>query len=202
MLSVSRLNYPGAEALNRLHTLASMHGVQSPTKHRAAVVNVHMDTLACMTGVTRFLQLPPPPLPDVSAPEGNATSGLFWIYDKTEDEEKLLDPLFWERFDWVLAERPERVIGRWEVVETVEGYAGIKIFRPGDRDSEEVQMNRGIADAWHLLKHGQWEGLMGVGEKYGKMATRGWWVGIQMEPRIRILRREKDVIGMRMSGDW
>lgn len=201
MLSVSRLNYPGAEALTRLHTLVSMDDARSPNRHKAAVVNVHMDILACMTGVTRFQQLPPPPLPDASALE-NATNRLFWIYDKTEDEEKLLDPLFWEQFDWVLVERPERVIGRWDVVETVEGYAGVKLIRPNNRSSGKAQAESNIADAWSLLKHGQWKGLMDIGEKYGKMVTRGWWVGIRMEPRIRIMRREKDVIGMRIGGDW
>ncbi|KAI4171478.1 MAG: hypothetical protein LQ343_004216 [Gyalolechia ehrenbergii] len=202
MLAVSRLNYPGADALYRLHTIVPTQGVQYQTKHNTAVVNVHMDTLACMTGVTRFLQLPPPPIPDVSALEKNATSGLFWIYDKTEDEEKLLDPLFWERYDWVLAERPERVIGRWEIVETVEGYGGFRALRPGDKDWEEERANRSILDAWTLLKQGQWKGFLDAVEMYGRVVTRGWWIGIRMEPRIRILKREKDVIGMRMGGDW
>ncbi|KAL8981171.1 MAG: hypothetical protein Q9177_005656, partial [Variospora cf. flavescens] len=145
MLAVSRLNYPGADALHRLHALA-------PTHHApGAMVHVHMDTLACMTGITRFLQLPPPPSPVLplppsppsssssspAKPEGqqngdlgssssssssssNATTSLFYIYDKSENETRLLDPLFWARFDWVLAERPERVIGRWVVVDTVD----------------------------------------------------------------------------------
>ncbi|KAL8938747.1 MAG: hypothetical protein Q9216_003734 [Gyalolechia sp. 2 TL-2023] len=201
MLGVSRLNYPGAEALNRLHTLVPLHAIRYPNENNAGAVKVHMDTLACMTGVTRFLQLPPPPLPDVLTLAKNAPSGLFWIYDKTEDEEQLLDPLFWERFDWVLAERPERVIGRWEIVETVDGYGGLRVLKPGDEIGEEERATRSISDAWTLLKQGQWKGLMDVVERYGRIVTRGWWIGIRMEPRIRILR-EKEVIGMRMGGDW
>ncbi|KAL8944222.1 MAG: hypothetical protein Q9211_000652 [Gyalolechia sp. 1 TL-2023] len=202
MLWVSRLNYPGAEALNRLHTLVPTHVIQHPNPHNAAVVNVHLDTLACMTGITRFLQLAPPPLPDVSALEKDATSGLFWIYDKTEDEDKLLDPLFWERFDWVLAERPERVIGRWEIVDTVEGYGGLRVLRPGDGNEEGQRTIRSLSNAWTVLEHGQWKGFLDVVERYGRVVTRGWWIGIRMEPRIRILKREKDVIGMRMDRDW
>ncbi|KAL8808999.1 MAG: hypothetical protein Q9200_003824, partial [Gallowayella weberi] len=139
MLAVSRLNYPGAEALNRLHTLVPEHLSQEhhPPTRGERIVNVHMDTLSCMTGITRFQQFPAPPLVDlqvVNRDAGRAGSSLFWVYDKTEEEDRLLDPLFWERFDWVVAERMERVIGRWEVIETVDGYAGIRIIRPGEDD--------------------------------------------------------------------
>ncbi|KAL8915415.1 MAG: hypothetical protein Q9172_006884, partial [Xanthocarpia lactea] len=128
MLAVSRLNYPGAEALNRLHALVPEHQSRYPGGREERIVNVHMDTLACMTGITRFLQLPAPPLADLGESAGieDAEKNLFWVYDKTDEEEKLLDPVFWQRFDWVLAERPERVIGKWKVVETVEGYGGLK----------------------------------------------------------------------------
>ncbi|KAL8842536.1 MAG: hypothetical protein Q9170_000490 [Blastenia crenularia] len=201
MLAVSRLNYPGAEALNRLHMLVPQHYAQYPNEYQTAVVDVHMDTLACMTGVTRFLQLPPPPLPDTSTLEKNKTSDLFWIYDKTEDEENLLDPLFWERFDWVLAERPERVIGRWEIVETVEGYAGLRILKPGDKHGIDVGAERGIGDVWSPVKGQDWKGIMEMVERLGKMVTRGWWIGLRIEPRIWILRREREVVRMGMSGD-
>lgn len=120
MLAVSRLNYPGADALKRLHTIAD------GTKK---TVNVHMDTLTCMTGVTHFLENPPP------EEFSNAT---IWHYDKTEDTDRLLDPTFWLQFDFVLAESPERVIGKWEVVDTVNAYAGLDLLRPGQpiEDSE------------------------------------------------------------------
>ncbi|KAL8677861.1 MAG: hypothetical protein Q9186_005747 [Xanthomendoza sp. 1 TL-2023] len=126
MLAVSRLNYPGAEALDRLHVLVPEHlsKERHPVGRRERIVNVHMDTLSCMTGITRFLQQrPAPPLADLesAARTDDIAGGLFWVYDKTEEEERLLDPVFWERFEWVLAERVERVIGRWEVVETVYG---------------------------------------------------------------------------------
>ena len=113
MLAISRLSYPGAEALNRLHTIAD-------GKH--TTVSVHIDTLSCMTGITRFLEKP------VSQA---MTPPTIWRYDKTEDAEKLLDPTFWQQFDYVLAESPERVIGKWEIEEMVDGYAGLTLLRPG-----------------------------------------------------------------------
>ncbi|KAI4228120.1 MAG: hypothetical protein L6R36_001900 [Xanthoria steineri] len=141
MLAISRLNYPGADSLNRLHALVPLHQHRSQPIHRGVeggeqrmTVNVHMGTLACMTGITRFQQrqqpppppsAPPPPLANLETNaadvERNAESdSFFFIYDKTDNETKLLDPVFWLRFDWALAEYPERVIGKWDVVETVE----------------------------------------------------------------------------------
>jgi len=185
MLAVSRLNYPGAEALNRLHVLAS---------NDTGVVKVHMDTLACMTGVTRFLEKPPPVLDDVSA--------AFWIYDKTEDKKKLLDPLFWEGFDYVLSERPELVIGRWEIMETVEGFSGVGILRPGeDIRAETVELGSfnqtwrkrrfegtGVEAFERLMRH-LWNG--GFEDLMRRHVTRGWWAKVKMEPRIRILKKER-----------
>ena len=113
MLAISRLNYPGAEALNRLHTIANGD---------KRTMTVYMDTLTCMTGATHFLEHPLPK--EIS----NAT---IWRYDKTEDTDRLLDPAFWLQFDYVLAESPERVIGKWKVVDTVDGYSGLVLLRPG-----------------------------------------------------------------------
>ncbi|KAL9595878.1 MAG: hypothetical protein Q9219_006183 [cf. Caloplaca sp. 3 TL-2023] len=202
MLAVSRLNYPGGEALDRLHTLVPLCRSKYPNQDQTAAVNVHMDTLACMTGVTRFLQLPPPPPRlNISTLE-QGTNGLLWIYDKTEDEDKLLTPLFWEQFDWALAERPERAIGRWEVVDTVEGYGGFKVVRPGEGHGDEERVSSGMFEAWSLLRARDWKRVMGVVERYGRIITRGWWIGVRMEPRIRILRKEREVVGLGMSGDW
>ncbi|SLM39673.1 hypothetical protein LPUS_01271 [Lasallia pustulata] len=73
MLAASRLNYPGAEALNRIHARA--HGEKK-------VLSVHMGTLACMTGVTRFMELPGPKSRDISVAQAH---GTLWVYDKTDD---------------------------------------------------------------------------------------------------------------------
>ena len=184
MLAVSRLNYPGAEALNRLHELAG---------NDTGVVKVHMDTLACMTGVTRFMERAPPVLGDAE--------GAFWVYDKTEDEERLLDPLFWEGFDYALAERPERVIGSWHVLGTVQGYAGMAIVRPEEGWEQAVDDVRAVRHLW-TEGLGSGDGLRSmVGRLVGELSvgkarslmrvlfTKGWWVGMKAEPRIRILKR-------------
>ena len=185
MLAVSRLNYPGAEALNRLHVLAG---------NDTGVVKVHMDTLACMTGVTRFMERTPPVLGDAQ--------GAFWVYDKTEEEEKLLDPLFWKGFDYALAERPERVIGSWHVLSTVEGYSGIAIMKPEEGWEQATEDVRAVQKMW---TESQWrkDGL-GTATKWvsetslGRLesvirtfVTKGWWVRMKTEPRIRILKRTR-----------
>ncbi|KAK5721000.1 alpha-1,6- mannosyltransferase [Elasticomyces elasticus] len=101
LLYISSLNYPGGQALSALHSLVpSEDGVR-----------VYMDNLACQTGVTRFQELRP-----------------MWKYDKTEYEENiLLDPLFWQDYDYVIAERPERIIGSWVPEAVIEGYAGVSL---------------------------------------------------------------------------
>lgn len=183
MLAVSRLNYPGAEALNHLHVLAG---------NDTGVVKVHMDTLACMTGVTRFMERAPPVLGDAQ--------GAFWVYDKTEDEAKLLDPLFWERFDYALAERPERVIGSWQVLSTVESYAGIAIMRPEEGWEQAMDDVRALQILWMespWRKDGpgtarKWVSEVSLGKLESvirKFVTKGWWVRMKMEPRLRILKK-------------
>ena len=190
MLAVSRLNYPGADALNRLHDLAS---------NDTGLIRVHMDTLACTTGITRFMEKPPPPL------LGDDENAAFWVYDKTEDEQKLLDPLFWKEFDYALSERPERVIGRWEVLEAVEGFAGVGILRAGEDDVKNkatMGSRSSLMKVWHDRKWNR-ASLIHDLQELAKAAwseaeiflkqyvTRGWWFEIKMEPRISILKREK-----------
>ena len=186
MVAISRLNYPGADALNRLHSLAS---------DESGVVKVHMDTLACMTGITRFLEKEPPAL--------NDTSGVFWIYDKTEDQQKLLDPVFWEGFDYALSERPERVIGRWEVLETVNGFAGVGLLRPGEDERDADLDYRSLTRLWQYRKgyRGDFEVLhrlgvrlwhCGIENPVRQYVTRGWWFKMKMEPRIHILKKQQE----------
>ncbi|KAL2041344.1 hypothetical protein N7G274_005726 [Stereocaulon virgatum] len=189
-LAVSRLNYPGAEALNRLHSLVS---------NDTGVVKVHMDTLACMTGVTRFMERPPPVLTA-------ANEKAFWVYDKEENEQRLLDPLFWEGMDYVIAEAPERVIGRWEILDTIGAYAGWKLLRPGDEVKEVAdwrKIKKTCQKAIHdIREHNGPDGLWRCASlSYAKLEalvrvriTQGWWVKIEMEPRLRVLRKEKGVL--------
>lgn len=220
MLAISRLNYPGADALNRLHALVPQHQHQQQSIYlggqggeQRMTVNVHMGTLACMTGITRFQQQQPPPpaLPPLADLQTNAAdverspeseSDFFLIvYDKTDDEAKLLDPVFWLRFDWALAEYPERVIGKWEVVDTVEAYAGLEFLRPGAGDGDGGG-DRGMEDVVRMVKQREWRLL----ERYGRMVTGGWWARVRMEPRISILKRQRDegpvVPPLVVGGDW
>ena len=196
-LIISSLNYPGAVALHRLHALHGHDFLQQP-----ATVSVHMDVLTCQTGATLFLQQPPP----VASGSDNAT---VWTFDKTDsktgDGTAVLRPDFWAQFDYALAERPEKLIGRWDVLDTVYGYEGVKLVRPG----EPWGAGSASEEAWYdpLKGHtrarqwgeGPWAGVgrklrmqwLRVGSWTRKTMTRGWWFDVRMAPMIRILRRER-----------
>lgn len=193
MLAISRLNYPGAEALNQFHAISQ--------ELETGVVRVHMDTLTCMTGVTRFLQIPPPypSSSSPSSPSGGEATRPTYIYDKTDDPSKLLHPAFWEPFDYALAERPEVVVGKWEILHTVYGFVGVKILRPGKevlplyRSNDDLESNLD-AEKTSTGRTGKTTGWVvpSVEAWMRRHVTRGWWVGVRMEPRIRVMRKQRE----------
>ena len=131
MLLVSSLNYPGGQALSQFHDIISHTTWPPEATAPYETISVHMDVLSCMTGVTRFQELPSYNIPISRLPViNNRTVKL--VYDKTENEKRLLNPAFWQKFDYALMEAPERAIGKWEVVGTVFAYAGLEFLRPGD----------------------------------------------------------------------
>lgn len=159
LLAISSLNYPGAEALQKVHKIAD---------RSKGNITIHMDNLSCQTGVTRFLQKP---LPFSSLDTTQQIGQTVWTYDKTEDPELLSDSLFWQGFDYTLAESPESAIGNWEVVDVVKGYAGIGLT------TDSV----GYLDAFPFAGIIRW---------IRTHITRGRWPVIKMEPKISILKRQ------------
>lgn len=157
LLYISSLNYPGGEAIQRLHELAVPGG---------GPVHVYMDNLSCQTGVTRFLQV-----------------HQSWTYDKTEDPETLLDPMFWQQFDYVLAEHPEKVIGSWVVIDMIQGYAGVGLR--SDRSSADTT-NRPKPKALVPRIYQLYLEVQDLGRKF----TGGRWPTIKMEPKIYVLRKQ------------
>ncbi len=210
MLGVSRMNYPGAEALRRVHELGDARGMGRD------VVRVHSDTLSCSTGITRFMErkvsggggvgslpLSASPAPTVGGgSQGGNRNETVWIYDKTEDPEKLGNPKFWEYFDYVLVEDPKSVpeLGtgkEWEVVDVVHGFAGVKFVGPGNarREDEEtpVSAQKAGASKNNVVignMYTLWRRMEGLMKRY---VTNGWWIQIKMEPKIRILQRKNRV---------
>jgi alpha-1,6-mannosyltransferase len=169
LLAISSMNYPGAAALGRLHDLA--HGERP-------MIRVHLGNLACQTGVTRFLQKP--------APVEVGMNGTVWHYDKSEivgtpDDEARA---FWERFDYVLVEREDEVVGRWEIVEVVSGYAGVGLVKG------QTQSGNGNGN----VSKNEWIRTMMVGytlmeDVLRRYVTGGRWIEVKMEPKIRIMRK-------------
>lgn len=189
MLAISSLNYPGADALNRMHWLSASE---------KGTLRVHMDTLACVNGVTRFLQIPP------SNITGEDRS---WVYDKTEDPERLLHPDFWESFDYALAEMPERAIGKWEIIDTVDGFAGLGFLKPGEGIDAVLPWLKATPFSVDETLHpnhdslSRFKSMIGAAVKAGerlarKYITRGWWVGVKMETKINVLRKQRTALNI------
>lgn len=169
LLGISSLNYPGGAALTRLREIAPLD---------EASFQVHLDNLACQTGVTHFVE---------KYPSANANAP--WIYDKTENATLLLDPIFWTKFDYVLTESPGKIIGQWEVVDVIYGFGGVSIVKPGDESapsSEPTAMNENGMETRDTISRlaALWNRLESVARE---SFTKGWWIKLKMEPRIKIL---------------
>jgi alpha-1,6-mannosyltransferase len=150
MLLISSLNYPGGEALLQLHTYMHNHpDLRYPSDFKEAnEIRIHMDVLSCMTGITQFQQYHRTADCEVEPRRKNGNLPLIGgretcvFYDKTEEEEGLLESSFWDRFDYALMEEPGKAIGAWDVVGTVYAYAGIEILRPGDSSGFEEGLEK------------------------------------------------------------
>ncbi|CZS94547.1 related to ECM39 protein, involved in cell wall biogenesis and architecture [Rhynchosporium agropyri] len=138
MLLISSLNYPGGDALIQLHDIIeTSHPSNTYTN---TTLNIHLDVLSCMTGITHFLETT------------HLSPTLHLHYDKTESPPStLLDPSFWSTFDYALMEEPGKAIGKWEVVRTVFAYSGIEILKPGDGSSFSENLER-VYQANNLTK--------------------------------------------------
>jgi alpha-1,6-mannosyltransferase len=169
LLAISRLNYPGGEAITRLHGMVGNTG---------RTINVHADNLACQTGVTRFLE---------SRREG-VSGAPKWNLDKTENQTLLLEPSFWDQFDYAIVEREDKCIGMWEVVDVVTALDGVRLVRPGSDAAPEMDA---VQDA---LLHGHQDTLDSwnrLGETARTRFTRGWWITLAMQPKIKIMRKKE-----------
>lgn len=186
ILGISSLNYPGGQALHVLH-----HGLEHAAKPH---FNVHFDNLACQTGVTHFLESHrgPQTALDVLEAQAAVQRGA-WAYDRTEDPDKLLDPMFWAKFDYVLAERPEKIIGSWGVVHVVYGFAGVRLLKPGQESGSPVEpvydTGRRVNATGHWTSEvaNRWRTLEDL---VRSPLLSGYWIELRMEPRIRILQNQ------------
>lgn len=172
MLAMSSLNYPGGEALSELRNLVTASSPDLQT------VTVHTDVLSCMTGVTLFGQHPYPPNDPRPANE------ITFNWDKTEDESMLRNPEFWERFDYVLAEDPAKVIGPWETIGVVEGVTGVELVKPGTQSRGDIESGQD-----RIFGRGS---LVRSVKETVRALTGGWWIGPKMEPKIHILRKMRE----------
>lgn len=188
LLAISSLNYPGGEALNFLH-----QHIAHPSD---SSFNVYFDNLACQTGVTRFLENHSGPQTILDVLEAqDITNKRTWTYSKTEDPQLVLDPRFWLDFDYVLAENPEKVIGKWEPVHVVYGFDGVRVLKPGQKNERDVNsldvgalQERNVND--YVSKIAKvWQSLE---KALREKVLRGWWVDLRLTPKIWILENSME----------
>lgn len=186
LLAVSSLNYPGGEAITYLHNNVNSSHWDHP--------RVFFDNLACQTGVTRFLENHEGPQTIVDVLEAQEQlSRRRWTYDKTEDPEVLLDPMFWSKFHYVLVENPAKIIGKWGTVHVVYGFGGVKLLKPGEQSGSPVEPLDDMSgrkdqnDGWTDKVAKLWRGAE---EQLRYRVFRGWWIEVRMDPKIRILENQ------------
>ncbi|KAL2820231.1 Alg9-like mannosyltransferase family-domain-containing protein [Aspergillus cavernicola] len=213
LLPASSANYPGAQALNALHTHAHASIQNTTPKTDPIPISIHLGNLACQTGVTRFLQLPH----HHQTTNNTSTPQITWTYDKTESPRLKSTSTFWLQFNYALLEPTEaeklqslssssassdynsqaRYSLNWEDVETIYGFAGLRLLKPGDEatsNSSSVE-ERILRWIYLYLYSGSEESADGFVELWNgfretaRGVTRGWWVEVRMEPRIVVLRR-------------
>lgn len=192
LLPISSANYPGAQAIQRVH----FHG-QGTQPH----VTLYMGNLACQTGVTRFLQQPQN-FTSVRGSEKDAIIGTKWEYDKTEDPILKSKPAFWSKIDYALVEDHEfkelqshsSDPESWEVIDTIVGFGGFKLTKPSapshqhdDRSSIEINAIKRIAgdkgvDYYKKLR-----------DEITRRLTRGYWVEMSLVPKIRVVKHSRAI---------
>jgi alpha-1,6-mannosyltransferase len=191
MLIVSSLNYPGGDALNQLSAIVA----RDFSMRVDPTVYIHTDVLSCMTGVTLFGQNPSGspvalledhPESAMASSESLFPGGALVLFDKTEDKAVLQDPSFWYRFDYALAEDPSTVLGDWDIIGVVHGYAGVELERPGKSSAAGIGLEEGVAAGEPVLGKGVFVARL---KAWVQSLTGGWWIGPRMTPQIRILRR-------------
>ena len=182
VLPLSAANYPGAEALHHLHSLA--HNTR-PT------INVHLDNLSTQTGITRFMYKPVPSKPLITFPGSGdgvmpriQSGASAWNYDKEENVTALLDPTFWERFDFAIMELPAQAVGSWEVVGTINSLGSPKLLstrssrpgKPSTCSAIALIYGRTIAKTWCEV------------ERIAKKSMP-LWIDWPLEAKLHILKR-------------
>jgi alpha-1,6-mannosyltransferase len=192
LLPISSANYPGAQAIQRVH----FHG-QGTQPH----ITLYMGNLACQTGVTRFLQQPQI-LHSANGNEEDASIGTKWEYDKTEDPILKSTPAFWSNIDYAIIEDEELKqlqshssdLESWEVIDTIVGFGGFRLIKPSapsqqhdDSSSIEIDALRRIAgekgvDYYKIMR-----------DEITRRLTRGYWVEMSLVPRIRIVKHSRAI---------
>lgn len=180
----SMANYPGGSALALLNEryADSAHGMPTTTlppsqcamrrsaneSNARSSVHVHISNLAAQSGASLFLHTHAPPYRErlgVLPPADSAVYNHPWIYNKTENL-TLAHIAYSSEFTHVIAESSDALpVGRWEIVDVVDGFQGWKVRR----DILGLVRKRGLQGLWGVLEMKKAEKLW-IFEKRGDKA--------------------------------
>ncbi|KAL1503477.1 hypothetical protein AB1Y20_011961 [Prymnesium parvum] len=118
--AASRANYPGAQALHAMHSYHASMRARSPSQRP---VHVHIGVEAAMSGISRFLEQPPP-----------------WSYSKVEN----LKPEQYRAngYMYALVGAAEPDLPGYFSVQQVEGFAGMQTSPPFLRFEPKIKVLR------------------------------------------------------------
>lgn len=178
LLPLSALSYPGAHALNALHTSVSSTTYPNTT----TAIHIHLDNLSTQTGITLFLQ----------TPQSSSTPRL--IFHKSPPPTPPIPLGWWGQFDYIIVE-PDSQPGSWSLLATIHALGRPRVIRPNQHEDAPLQQGEksrpnGI-DSILTQLCGHWAGQASQRvRRVGRIATRGWWLDVDWVPRLAVLRRE------------
>ncbi|KAH9041595.1 alpha-1,6-mannosyltransferase subunit [Lactarius pseudohatsudake] len=181
----SMANYPGGTALALLNEryADSAYGkatllpstctqcADRPTNEHVCVcvrdttVHVHVSNLAAQSGASLFLHTHAPPYRERIGVLPPTAPAIYhpWVYNKTEDLTPA-DIAYSSVFTHVIAESRDALpIGRWEIIDTIDGFEGWKVHR----DVLGLVKERGLQGFWGVLEMKKAEKLW-IFEKRGR----------------------------------
>lgn len=169
---VSSWNYAGGDAVQRLNSRI-LNDYREGGMLKPLVV--HWDIGTCMNGASLFTQVGDNKLMRnawLKVDDGdNENEGKYWVvYDKTEDEDSLIDVAseanFWVQYDSEPLIESSNTDDEWLLVDVVEGVTGVDVNYAMTLVKDPVTIAR-------YMVEGRWEWFANAFDRCLKKSVRG-----------------------------
>jgi alpha-1,6-mannosyltransferase len=169
---VSSWNYAGGDAVQRLNSRI-LNDYREGGMLKPLVV--HWDVGTCMNGASLFTQVGDNKLMRnawLQVDDGdNENEGKYWVvYDKTEDEDSLIDVAseanFWVQYDSEPLIESSNIDDEWLLVDVVEGVTGVNVNYAMALVKDPVTIAR-------YMVEGRWEWFANAFDRCLKKSVRG-----------------------------